>query len=307
MLQRSLPSAPADACIAVVAPSGALLPQFLQQAVDLLRQAGFRVKVMPHVAGSAVSVFAAPDDLRADDLRAALADPDVDAVWCARGGYGAVRTIQALSQDVFAASDKVIVGFSDITAIHSLSVRAGHVAILGPMLKHIATHGLLSPDVANTFALLRRQPVSIACNALPGSRPGTVSAPLVGGNLSILYSLRATPADVIPDGNILFIEDLCEYNYHIDRMMQNLRFSGLLARISGLIVGQMTDMKDGATPFGKDAYQIIADAVADYDYPVLLGFPSGHDPAVNQPLLLGATASLAVNPDGSASLSMQIP
>ena len=99
---------------------------------------------------------------------------------------------------------------------------------------------------------------------------------MVGGNLSILYSLRGTPAEVDYRGKILFIEDLCEYRYHIDRMIQNLRYSGILEELSGLVVGQFTDMKDGATPFGQTAYEIIAEAVREYEYPVLFGYPAGH-------------------------------
>ena len=219
-----------------------------------------------------------------------------------------MRTLQQTNLDLLRKTDKIIVGFSDITAIHSVAVNAGRKSLLGPMLKHIATHGLQAQDVQNTIALLQGKNVNIQCQALNGSREGHVRAKIVGGNLSIVYSLRATLADIKTKGRILFIEDLMEYRYHIDRMIQNLKFSGVLEGLAGLIVGQMTNMHDGATPFGKDAYQIIADAVADYNYPVLMGFPSGHDDSQNQPILLGAEAILDVHGNtGSLTMGMRLP
>lgn len=275
-----------------------------------LREVGFRVCVMPRAQGPAQGVFAASDAARALDLAAALSRPDIDAVWCARGGYGAMRTLMALDarggwRSVFASTDKLIVGFSDITAIHSATVQCGGVGVLGPMLKHLALHGVSSPDVVATLDALQGKPINIRCVPLPGSVVGQAAGRLIGGNLSILYSMMSTPLMPSPDGCLLFIEDLAEYRYHIDRMMRSLRFSGFLSRLAGVVVGQMTGMKDGATPFGHTAYEVVADAVADYGYPVLLGFPSGHDPKENYPILLGAEGRLQVAED-EANLTMAI-
>lgn len=304
MPQRLLPS---GGRIAIVAPSGAIDPEFLKSGVVELMRAGFDVRLAPHVLNHKEGVFAAPDSLRAADLASALADPDVDVVWCARGGYGALRTLDALDEfggwrQVFSDTDKVVVGFSDITVLHAAAALNSKVGLHGPMLKHIALHGVGSPDVQATLALLRGEPFSITRPALPGSRDGQVRGKLVGGNLSILYSLAA--ARMLPDlnGAILFIEDLSEYRYHIDRMIRSLRMSGALDKISGLIVGQMTGMKDGATPFGSDAYQIVADAVSDLDIPVFIGYPAGHAPDENYPLVMGADCQLSVC-DGTATLS----
>lgn len=296
--------------IAVIAPSGALAPPLLEGGVAALREAGFRISVMPGVQGSARGVFAASDEARASDLADALSRPDIDAVWCARGGYGAMRALMALDarggwRGVFASTDKVIVGFSDITAIHSAAVQCGRVGVLGPMLKHLALRGLSSPDVIATLDALQGKTVNVRCAPLPGSVCGRAAGRLIGGNLSILYSMMSTPLMPSPDGCLLFIEDLAEYRYHIDRMMRSLRFSGFLSRLAGVVVGQMTGMKDGATPFGRTAYEVVADAVADYGYPVLLGFPSGHDPKENYPVLLGAEGCLLVA-EGEASLTMAI-
>lgn len=300
------------AVIAIVAPSGALPEEYLHGAVDQFRSRGYEVRVMPHVCGPRCSVFAADDEARASDLMAALSDPDVSVVWCARGGYGAVRTLQAMARmfpaegddplAIFAKSDKVIVGFSDITALNSAVVSRGGIALHGPMLKHIANYGLDAPDVAQTLDLLEGKALTHSVVPMPGSRKGTVTAKVVGGNLSLVSSLCQTPVEIDADGCILFIEDLNEYNYHVDRMIQNLRFAGKLSRLAGLVVGQMTGMKDGATPFGRNAYEVVADAVADYDFPVLIGFPAGHETGINHPIMLGATATLTVD-DDSASLA----
>lgn len=296
--------------VAVVAPSGALPAGRLLGGVGALRAAGYAVELMPHVGGEPCGVFSASDEERASDLATALSRPDVDAVWCARGGYGAVRTLMALDayggwRRVFAETDKMVVGFSDITALHAAAVAVGGAGVLGPMLRHLSAHGLAHPDVAQTLRLLSGGRAEGRCAPLEGSVCGRAEGRLIGGNLSIVYSLLSSPIAPSPDGCILFIEDLAEYRYHIDRIMQSLRFSGFLSRLAGVVVGQMLDMKDGATPFGFDAYRIVADAVAGYGYPVLLGYPSGHDAEVNFPILVGGNAVLTVA-EGEASLAMSV-
>ncbi len=303
MSQRLLP---AGGRIAIVSPSGALADEFLAGGVGALWSAGYSVDVMPHVAGCRTSVFSASDDQRAADLAEALAREDVDVVWCARGGYGAMRTLEALDafggwQKVMGNTDKILVGFSDITALHAASARCGRCGLLAPMLKHISNHGIDSPDVVATLSLLRGDGFSLSRPAMPGSRDGEAEGVLVGGNLSIVYSMASTPLMPSPDGAILFIEDLSEYRYHIDRMIRALRFSGFLSRLNGIIVGQMTGMKDGATAFGSDAFQIISAAVADYGYPVFVGYPSGHAPEENYPLLIGGHCRMKVA-DGVGTL-----
>lgn len=278
--------------LAIVAPAGAVAPQILAQATQIIQSHGYAVRIMPHVDGCATSVFAATDQQRAQDLIEAIVSPDIDAIICARGGYGAVRTLQLIPDEVLSHCDKWIVGFSDITALHSRLTRQGIPSIHGPMLKHIAQHGMHSPDVEMLFQLLGGEGGKVEVPPHPLNRFGKSAATLTGGNLSLIASLRSTPADIVAEGSILFIEDLSEYRYHIDRMMQNLRYSGLLARISGLVVGQFTDQREGSTPFGQDAYQIIAQAVADYHYPTIFDFPAGHSQEVNMPLLLGKRATI---------------
>lgn len=289
--------------IAIVSPSGALSATVVADAVAAIRSLGYNVEVMPHVLGCATSVFAASDEQRADDLQEAITRHDIDAIICARGGYGAVRTIQRISPTVFANCDKWIVGFSDITAIHSLLSHSGVPSVHGPMLKFMSECGVRHTDVIRLFDILGGkaiEPVTFA--AEEQNRCGTAEGTLTGGNLSIIYSLRATPADIVADGNILFIEDLSEYHYHLDRMMQNLRYSGVLEKLSGLVVGRFTGMKDGATPYGSDAYGIIADAVSDYGYPVAFGYPAGHGDGPHTPLVMGSKVRLSVS---AASTKME--
>lgn len=286
--------------IAIVAPSGAIATEYLHRGVDAIRQAGYQVEIMPHVEGYATSVFAASDIDRAADIEAAILRSDIDAIICARGGYGAVRTLQCIRSEVLDQCNKWIVGFSDITALHSALSQRGIASLHAPMLKFIATHGMNNADVKDTFYAMQAGQCFTTTPTHQLSRFGTAEGIVVGGNLSLIYSLRATPAEYIPDGALLFIEDLSEYLYHIDRMMQNLRYSGILQRIGGLIVGDFTDMKDGSTHFGLNVYKIIAEAVSQYNYPVMFGYPAGHANERNAPLILGRKAILTVSKAASA-------
>ncbi len=280
--------------IAVVAPSGAIDEHLAQTAIDALQCEGYNIKVMPHVFGHSQSVFSATDEERAADLRAAIEDESIDAIICARGGYGAVRTLQHLGDDTLAKCNKWLLGFSDITALHSALGRLGLPSLHGPMLKHIATHGMHSDDVRRTFNIMqgKAQTVEVAPNAL--NRLGQCSGRVVGGNLSLISTLRSTPVDIDFRGAILFIEDLSEYLYHIDRMMQNLKYSGALSELAGLVVGQFTDMKNGRTAFDGDAYSIIRQAVDDYAYPVVMGYPAGHSAEINMQIEMNKTANLRI-------------
>lgn len=287
------PIKPTDT-IAIVAPSGTLQPELLHKATELIKAEGYNVEVMPHVYGFSTSVFSASDKQRATDLETAITRTNVRAIICARGGYGAVRTLQAMDKELLLSCNKWLVGFSDITAIHSTLNNAGIASIHGPMLKHIALHGMHSPDIELMFNIMKGNSYHTITTPQKCSRVGCCKGVLVGGNLSIIYSLRNTPSDINPKGKILFLEDLSEYNYHIDRMIQNLKYSGFLSQLNGLILGQFTGMKDGATPFGKDAIEIITDAVAEYNYPILTGFQAGHASEINMPLLMGANCKLDV-------------
>ena len=265
--------------IRIISPSGAIDPVYIDGASDRLRAWGYKVSEGAHARGR-WGRFAGTDEERLADLNEALRDPSVDAILCARGGYGLQRII-----DRVAPVTKPIIGFSDITALHQLSAISHQYSVHGIMCKHIATLPEDSEPIQSLRRLLAGDAIEYRWTHHPLNRPGTACAPIAGGNLSVLYGLQGTPYDLrsiydfkfqASDGwPILLIEDICERHYHIDRMIRNLRLSGVLAHLSGLIVGQFSDCEDDEQ-MGCTVYETIKEAVADYDYPVLFNAPFGH-------------------------------
>lgn len=265
----------------------------VQIAVSAFESWGLKV-IKGRALHNICNQFAGTDEERAADMQEMLNNPEVKAIVCARGGYGTVRIIDRLDFSVFTHNPKWIVGYSDVTVLHSLVHNK-----MKCMTMH-ATMPINFPQDNDNFP-----PVESLKKALFGNlkehifdsdslnRNGNSEGVICGGNLSILYSLRGTPADIDTDGKILFIEDLDEYLYHIDRMMMNLKYSGKLKNLKGLIIGGLSDMKDNTVPYGKTAQQIVFDAVKDYDYPVCFNFPAGHI-TYNMALILGSKVSLEV-------------
>ncbi len=241
--------------------------------------------------------FAGTEKERLEDLQWALDDAEIKAVFCVRGGYGTVQIIDRLDFTSFVQHPKWIVGYSDITVLHSHLHTQLQTATLHATMPINYTQN--TPQSLETLhqALFGHTP-DYLIEAHPLNRFGKASGSLVGGNLSLLYAMIGTPSDLQTKGKILFIEDLDEYLYHIDRMMNALQRSGKLHDLAGLIVGGMTDMNDNTIPFGETAYQIIARYAAPYGFPVAFGFPAGHE-ADNRALVLGATVCLEVTPDST--------
>lgn len=244
--------------------------------------------------------FAASDAERVADTVAALTDPDVDIVLCARGGYGLQRIIDKIDCGVEGTGHfPLVVGFSDITELHALMSLHQVPSLHAIMCKHIASYDESSESLSLLLHALEGDMPTYHLPHHPLSRPGHAEGILVGGNLSVLYGLQGTPYGLISsceragEKPILFIEDIAERHYHIDRMMNNLRLSGVLSRLSGLIVGQFSDCDDDSS-MGETVYQTILRAVEDYDYPVLFDFPAGHVDR-NLPLLLNAPVQLDVS------------
>ena len=292
--------------ITIIEPSSLASADIIKVAVHNLERAGHEVKVMPHVYGNPnggedPTLASLYNDYRYDQIREALND-DSDAIFCARGGYGAIRMMQEVGLDAFSSCDKWIVGFSDITVIHSAMTSCGRESVHGPMLKRIAEFGVDDPDVNGVLNIISgREIPPVIGDAHLGSVVGRATGKLIGGNLTTLISLRSTPIDIEPHGAILLLEDIGEYVYNIDRMMQNLIFSGVMKQISGLVVGQMTDMKEGKTKFGETAEMVVAQAASEYGIPVWVGCPIGHDRPRNAPVVMGHTYELDVN-DSTARL-----
>ncbi|HRH65067.1 MAG TPA: LD-carboxypeptidase [Bacteroidia bacterium] len=267
----------------------------VKPAVDILESWGLQVKFGKNLY-KFQNQFSGSDEERTADFQSALNNKNVHAVMFARGGYGTVRIIDRIDFRRFVKNPKWLIGYSDITVIHSQVHKLGVETIHAPMPFNLSklSANCLSVLKDALFGQTLRYTSSKQQAVLEKlNRQGSAKGELVGGNLSILYSLSGTPSDIETKGKILFLEDLDEYLYHVDRMMMNLKRSGKLADLAGLIVGGMADMKDNEVPFGKTAEEIILDAVAEYAYPVLFGFPAGHIPN-NYPLIFGREAMLKV-------------
>jgi len=292
--------------IRILSPASAIDLQWINQAKVRLEQWGFCVSVAAHAYGH-LGRFSATDEERLSDLNAAFADPTIDIILCSRGGYGLQRILDRI---VLPNRPKeqwpLLVGFSDVTALHALLSLHGVPSLHANMCKDIS---LLPDDDTSLLGernLLTLSPHSILPFPLspfikplsPLNRSGEAKGPLIGGNLSVLYGLQGTPYGLnniinqCSEPPILFIEDICERHYHIDRMLHNLRMSGVFERISGLLVGQFTDCADDSS-MGCTLMESIRQVVEPYAFPVLFDYPAGHI-ASNYPLLLSAKYRLSV-------------
>ena len=269
----------------------------LTTSIQLFESWGLKVKLGKTI-GLEDHQFAGTDAEREADFQQAVTDPEIEAIICARGGYGTVRMIDNIDWTGLLEHPKWIVGFSDVTYIHvhlnqTLGVQTLHSSV--PALFHRNTPEAIDSIRKQLFG----EEVSFTVPAHPLNRIGEAKGTLIGGNLSILYSITGTKSGFNTGGKILFIEDIDEYLYHVDRMMMNLKRSGKLQDLAGLIVGGMSDMKDNAIPFGKSAEEIIAEHVAEFNYPVCFGFPAGHI-ADNNALLLGRVTQMKIDARGAS-------
>ncbi|MBQ7530759.1 MAG: LD-carboxypeptidase [Paludibacteraceae bacterium] len=288
--------------IRIISPSGALDAEYIQQAAAYLRTQGFDVAVAPH-ACDRWGRFAARPDERVADAVDALTDKNAGLVLCSRGGYGLQQIIDKIERGVRERgyNHAAVCGFSDITELHQLIACLGGVSVHGIMCKPLAT----LPDDAQPrqalLQLLRGEALNYEIGPSPLNREGEAAGVLRGGNLAVLCGLSGTPYDITQTvardreqgkRTLLFIEDVGEPHYKIDRMIHQLRLSGVLAEISGLLAGQFADCEDDAD-MGCTLLESIADAVKEYDYPVLFGVPAGHV-THNMPLPFGVDATIRV-------------
>lgn len=271
--------------IRVVSPSGKVDVEKIISGIELLRTEGFELLVSDHVFGTHFQ-FAGTDQQRLHDVQEALDDPDCRAIVCARGGYGAIRLAEQLCLDGFRHNPKWLVGFSDITVLHAILQKEGFDSIHGPMPGFYLNDGAPTESFRQLVRLLKGKNTTYRFQPHNLNRNDQAEGLLCGGNLSIVYSLLGTPWQIETSGKILFIEDVSEYLYHLDRMMHGLKLSGSLAGLKALLVGGFTEMKDNDSPFGQSAEEIIRAAVADYNYPVVFNCPSGHTDE-NMPLVFG--------------------
>jgi len=280
--------------VAIISTARKVSAEEIQPAVEILASWGLKT-VLGKNLFSQQNQFAGTDAERGADFQNALDDNNIKAILFARGGYGTIRIIDGVRWNGFQKNPKWLIGFSDITVIQSHSLQqCGIETLHAPMAFNFKK---ASPEALKNLKkvlfgenIIYKIPENISSDF---NRHGNAKGILAGGNLSLLYAINGTPSDLNYSGKILFIEDLDEYLYHIDRMMLTLKRSGKLKSLAGLIVGGMTDMKDNTVPFGKSAEEIICEAIAEYDYPVCFGFPAGHI-RDNRPLIFGREAELNV-------------
>ncbi|MDP4147819.1 MAG: LD-carboxypeptidase [Bacteroidota bacterium] len=263
--------------IGITCPGGYMSREKAQACIDALQDWGFHVRIGATLGSNSDNYFSGTDEERLSDFQKMLDDDDVKAILCARGGYGTGRIIDRIDFTRFVKAPKWIVGYSDITVLHAHIHRNYKVASLhAPMAGAFQDGGADSEYLGSLREALQGGKGRFQCPWHDLNRRGQAIGELVGGNLSLLAHLVGSESDIRTKGKILFLEDIGEYLYHIDRMLTQLRRSGKLGKLAGLIVGGFTDMKDTERPFGKSVYEIIRDAVSDYDYPVCFGFPVSH-------------------------------
>lgn len=272
--------------IGFVAPSRSITPEELEKAIEVTESRKLQVLLGKNIYKKR-NQFSGTDQERALDMQKFMDDPEIRAIICVRGGYGAIRTMQFLNFKKFVKDPKWIIGYSDITIFHSyVNTNLGIETLHGPMPYSYGKEEKDQESVQKLFDILFGKRLKYNFEAHSLNFKGKAKGMLTGGNLSVLYSLRGTPADVNSEEKILFIEDLDEYLYHIDRMMKNFKYGNKLQKLKGVIIGDMMDMKDNATSFGKSAYEIIADVLSEFKIPVCFGFPAGHGYR-NWPLIMG--------------------
>ena len=280
--------------IRIISPAGSINPEYIDGATKVFTDWGFRVTEGEFVR-SEYGRFAGTPEQRLADLQQALDDPTVKAILCSRGGYGVAQIIDKLDFSKFAEHPKWLIGFSDITILHNTISNLGISSIHGIMAKQFL-------ELSDDSEQLQRVK-DILFGVLPAynlpneqnNRTGQAQGKLVGGNLSVLMALRGSSYDLNYKGSILFIEDVGEKPYQIDRMIQNLRFSGALEQLSGLVAGQFSECDEDPLMM-QTVQEIILNAVKEYDYPVCFNFPAGHVD-YNLPIIPGSNVSLLVTKD----------
>ena len=289
--------------VAIVAPSGVLKNRSkeVNQAKALLKSWGLHSVVGKHVFSKA-NHFAGTDDERCEDFQNALDDPKISAIWCARGGYGTVRILDKLDYSKFKQNPKWVIGYSDITALHNQIHNAGVESIHAMMCTSLQDNILEIKETVSTFKdAIFGEPLNYTLKGSKYNKLGNSSGQLVGGNLTMLHTMLGSKTSIDISGKILFIEEIGEYKYHLDRMLQSLKRAGYFDNCKGVIVGDMTKMRTNTTLWGSTIEQLILDALSDYDFPIAFNMPAGHEKD-NRAMILGKNIQLTVTRDNTKVL-----
>jgi muramoyltetrapeptide carboxypeptidase len=260
--------------IGIICPSGYMPFEKMQSCVDALQQWGFNVK-SGKTAGHQYHYFSGTDEERLHDLQTMLDDDNIKAILCARGGYGLSRIIDAIDFTKFVQHPKWIIGYSDITLLHTHLQNKYNIASLHSPMAGAFNDGL-NKYVQSLHNAITGMSEKYITATHPFNKTGEANGVLIGGNLSLLVHAIGTDSDIDTTDKILFIEDIGEYLYNIDRMMMQLKRASKLDKLRGLIIGGFTEMKDTVIPFGQDVYELVYDKIMQYKYPVCFNFPVGH-------------------------------
>jgi len=277
--------------VGLVATARKISLKELEEGLALIKNWGL-IPVIGKTIGASDNQYAGTDFERAQDFQEMLDNPEIKAIWCARGGYGSVRIIDQIDFYKFVKYPKWIVGYSDITVFHSHIHKIGFKTIHGTMPVSVPDNTAFA-KASLKKALFGEKPTIEYETSHALNRQGIAKGQLVGGNLSMLYSMCGSNSALDTEGKVLFIEDLDEYLYHVDRMIMNLKRNKMLDHLTGLIVGGMTKMHDNRIPFGKTAQEIVIDAIGECEYPVAFDFPAGHVDD-NRALIMGADVELQI-------------
>jgi muramoyltetrapeptide carboxypeptidase len=282
--------------VAIVSPSGVVRQEAVLSAIKVIEAWGLKVVTGRHIFASD-TIFAGTDDQRLADLQEALDDSSVKAIIFSRGGYGFSRIIDRIDFSTFSVSPKWLVGYSDITVLHLwVNSLFGFATIHGEMPLNYANPTRAPRTIESVRQMLFGEPEPLDWKGTAVNAK-TVSGILTGGNLSLIYAMAATVARPEPSGRILFIEDIGEYYYHLDRMMVALKLSGMLSNLTALLVGSFDDMKEPDGAYGKTTEEIITDIAGGLGFPIFFGFPAGHTPD-NVALRMGSEAEISLTVDG---------
>ncbi len=284
--------------IGITCPAGYMTKEKAQTCVSVLQQWGYQVMVGKTLGSASSNYFSGTDQDRLGELQAMLDDKNIQAILCGRGGYGTGRIIDQLDFKKFKKNPKWVIGFSDITVLHSHIYSNLKIASLhAPMAAAFNDEGYKNEFIVSLQKAITGKKASYKTHVHVFNKPGIAEGELIGGNLSLLAHLTGTPSDIKTKNKILFIEDTGEYIYNIDRMLYQLKRAGKLEKLAGLIIGGFTDMKDTERPFGKTVYEVIKEIVAEYDYPVCFDFPVSHG-TPNYALKVGGTYFLKIEKKG---------
>lgn len=279
--------------VGIVAPARKISPEQLEAALHILQSWGLQSLLAKNIFSSRHSYLAGSDDERRQDFQSMIDDPRVKAIICARGGYGSTRIVEDVNFSALKNSPKWIIGFSDVTAFHLRLISMGFASIHGTMPIFFNQDDSKS-SVESLKKILFTGSCEVQVNAEEANRPGRGVGEVVGGNLSLIVDAFTTPSEPDTNNKILIVEEVDEYFYKLDRMFTQLRRTGKLKNLAGLLIGHMTDLKNSELAFGESVSQIVLHAVRDYSYPVAFSFPSGHQNP-NIAWIHGATAILDVS------------